>query len=75
MLNIDHLTVRDLFVQYRGIHALDDVSFTFDGGQVLGILGPNGAGKSTLLKAMLSLIFSSHETVLIGDRPLTQQRS
>ncbi|MGK7910862.1 MAG: metal ABC transporter ATP-binding protein [Synechococcus sp.] len=75
MLNIDRLSVRDLFVQYRGIHALDDVNFTADGGQVLGILGPNGAGKSTLLKAMLGLIPTSHGTVLLGDRPLTRQRS
>lgn len=75
MLNGDQLSVRDLFVQYRGIHALDGVNFTANGGQVLGILGPNGAGKSTLLKAMLGLIPSSQGTVLLGERPLTRQRS
>jgi zinc transport system ATP-binding protein len=36
--------------------ALDDISFTVNVGDILGIIGPNGAGKSTLFKCMLGLV-------------------
>ncbi|MCL1896254.1 MAG: sugar ABC transporter ATP-binding protein [Clostridiales bacterium] len=38
--------------RFVGVHALEDISFRADGGQVCALLGENGAGKSTLLKIM-----------------------
>jgi len=47
--------IKNLTVQYPDVKALDDVSFTVNQGDFLGIIGPNGAGKSTLFDVMLNL--------------------
>ena len=47
--------IKNLTVKYPDVKALDDVSFTVNQGDFLGIIGPNGAGKSTLFDVMLNL--------------------
>lgn len=45
------------FWRKRKVRALDGLSLTVDGGQILGFLGANGAGKTTTLKLLMRLIF------------------
>lgn len=51
ILKIDGLTKR-----YRRVRAVDNVSFSMESGQIIGILGPNGAGKTTTINMILGLI-------------------
>jgi branched-chain amino acid transport system ATP-binding protein len=44
ILEIDHVTRR-----FAGLVAVNDVSFTLNEGEILGVIGPNGAGKTTLV--------------------------
>jgi ABC-2 type transport system ATP-binding protein len=37
------------------VHAVDEVSFSVDRGQVLGFIGPNGAGKTTTMRILATL--------------------
>lgn len=53
--NQPEITVERLSVNYDGHHALRNINFSFQSGQLVGIIGPNGAGKSTLIKAILGL--------------------
>jgi len=51
------LQIRGLTKRFRsGFLAVDDVSFTVERGQVLGLLGENGAGKTTTLRMVAGLI-------------------
>jgi zinc transport system ATP-binding protein len=45
-----------LSYSYETVLSLDNVSFTVDQGDFLGMIGPNGAGKTTLVQCMVGLI-------------------
>jgi ABC-2 type transport system ATP-binding protein len=62
------LELRNASKSYRGIPAVEDVSFTLRAGEVLGYLGPNGSGKSTTVKMVIGLIRPTHGTVLFDGK-------
>jgi len=59
---------------YEEIVAVDDVSFSLAGGEILGFLGPNGAGKTTLIQMLLGLVTPTAGDIVILGLPLPQHR-
>jgi zinc transport system ATP-binding protein len=67
----DHaVCIRDLWVNYNGTPALEEIHLDIPRGRFVGILGPNGAGKSTLLKVILGLVRPTRGQVTVfGSAP------
>jgi ABC-2 type transport system ATP-binding protein len=63
-----HLEVRNLRKSYGKHVAVNDVSFSIQGGEVLGLLGPNGAGKSTTMLMMAGLLDPTSGEVLLNGQ-------
>ena len=56
--------------RFGGICAVDDLSLTLAGGEIMGFLGANGAGKTTTIKMLLGLLAPTYGTVeVFGGSP------
>ena len=66
------LEVQNLFKNYRGIPAVEDISFKVGSGEIVGLLGPNGAGKSTAIKIVTGLLRPNHGRVLYKGRDVSE---
>ena len=49
------IEVTNLSKHFKDIHAVNDLSFTVNEGDVYGFLGQNGAGKSTTIRMLLNI--------------------
>ncbi len=65
------LEVEKLTKRFGGITAVDDVSFSVQEGEILGIIGPNGCGKSTLFNCILGQLQPSAGHVHVDGRNVT----
>ncbi len=46
------LEVRGISLSFGGVHALSEISFDVQRGEIRSIIGPNGAGKSSMLNCI-----------------------
>lgn len=59
------IVVEGVSFSYGSIKALEDVTMTVGGGEMVGILGPNGSGKSTLLKCIDRILRPKAGVILV----------
>ncbi len=56
---------------FGGLQVLNDVSFTLDDGELVGLIGPNGAGKTTLLNCISGLVRPRRGRISLNGNLLT----
>ena len=54
--------------EYEEIHALNDVSFTIQDGEMVGYIGPNGAGKSSTIKILSGILTPDSGTCVVNGQ-------
>ena len=57
------LKVENINVYYGAIHAIKDISFEVNDGEIVTLIGANGAGKSTTLQTISGLLHSTTGTI------------
>lgn len=67
------IDVRNLSKYYGSVHAVDDISFSVQQGEIFGLLGHNGAGKTTAIRMMTGRTLPTHGSVHIAGFDIATQ--
>ena len=66
------LAAEGIGVSFGGVHAVRDLSFTVEPGEVFSIVGPNGAGKTTVFNLISRIYGTDQGRILFEGRDITK---
>ncbi len=65
------LQIENVSKHFGSVKAIDNLSLTVEGPELIALLGPSGCGKTTLLRMIAGFISATKGTIRIGDRDVT----
>jgi ABC-2 type transport system ATP-binding protein len=68
------LEAKNLKKYYATQKAVDDISFSVEGGSIFGLLGPNGAGKTTLLRMITGILYPDQGQLFFQGKPFNPMK-
>jgi len=66
------LEIRDLVKRFGGLVATNEVSFTVDPGQSVGLIGPNGAGKTTIFSQVMGELHQNSGAITLDGQEISK---
>jgi lipopolysaccharide export system ATP-binding protein len=65
------VTLKNVSISFGKRRILDNVSFSINHGEILGMLGPNGAGKSTIFNLITGLVKPDYGSIIFNNEDVT----
>lgn len=59
------LEIKNVSKSFAALKAVDDISFSIEEEDVLGLLGPSGAGKTTTIRMIMNIIVPDSSSVTL----------
>lgn len=69
------IEVKNLSKQFKKVNAVDNISFTVNEGEIVGLLGENGAGKTTTLRMLATMLKPTGGTAVINGFDIIKEPS
>ena len=66
------LKVENINVHYGVIHAIKDVSFEVNDGEIVALIGANGAGKTSIMHAISGLVKTTDGAIVFNDHDVSK---
>jgi len=68
------LEATGLTKKFKNVTAVNNISFTMNSGEILGLIGPNGAGKTTTMQMLLDLVTPTSGSISIFGLDMRMNR-
>ena len=69
------LELKNIYVNYGGIQALQNINLTVNAGEVVSLIGANGAGKSTTLRAISKIVNFREGQIIYSGRDISRHKA
>lgn len=68
------VSIENITLQFGGLKAVNDVSFTIEEGKIMGLVGPNGAGKTSMFNMITGFYKPSEGSIIFNGKNIVRKK-
>lgn len=69
------LETKNLGIAFGGLRALEDVQFSLENGEIMGLIGPNGAGKTTVFNLLTAVYTPTEGSIELEGKSIVGRKT